>query len=492
MPPTAIANPELQQLRARASRTLIPLLWVHVPINLLVAWALGSDWSAPAIATCILAGAATLSWRASGETLTTHLTVSVALIGIVSVLVYQFAGHAWQVDLHMYYFAAVALLAAYCDWRVLFLAAAAVAVHHLGLNFLLPSAVYPGGADLGRVILHAVILVLETGSLMWLAATLAGLFQRAAERQADADAARAEAVLATEERKRIEQQAVAERTSALKRVATEFETTISGIITRVSSASTEMHTAAQSLSASAEETALKSTEVTAVAEEASSNVQMVSAATEELAGSVEQISQQVAESAKICAEAVNGVSRTHQSVIEMAAAANKIGAVVTLINDIAGQTNLLALNATIEAARAGEAGKGFAVVASEVKSLANQTAKATEEIRQQIGAVQVTTADTVQSIEAITATITRVSEIASSIAIAVEEQGAATREIWRSVEQAATGTHGVSSHIGTVSQTAAKTGEAAGKVLGTAVELTKQSQTLRTQVEHFLVTIRAA
>jgi methyl-accepting chemotaxis protein len=485
-------NAGLERLRARATCGLVPLLWVHAPLNLIIGWTLGKEWLAAVVATGILAGAATLTWRIAGNALATHLTVAVALVGSVSVLVYQLQGQPWQVDMHMYYFAAVALLASYCDWRVLLLAAGATALHHLGLNFLLPAAIYPGGTDFGRVVLHAIILVLETGSLAWLGATLAGLFQQTAERQAEADAAHDEAMRANAERERVEQQAAVERSAALKRVADDFETTIVGIIDTVSAASTEMQASAQSLSATAGEAARQSTVVAASSEQASANVQTVSAATEELSSSVAEISRQVADSTSICGEAVGEAARTHQSVLAMAESAGQIGAVVTLINDIASQTNLLALNATIEAARAGEAGKGFAVVASEVKSLANQTAKATDEIRQQIGAVQAATTETVKAIEAITATIGRVNEIATSIAAAVEQQGAATREIARNVEQAAVGTREVSSHIATVSETAAETGSASGQVLGAAGELARQSETLRAQVDRFLTTIRAA
>jgi len=290
----------------------------------------------------------------------------------------------------------------------------------------------------------------------------------------------------------LKHRAEAEKKAALNKMADEFEGSVKGVVNAVSSASTELQTSAQAMAATAEQTSRQSTAVAAASEQASTNVQTVASATEELTGSVAEITRQVAESSRICAEAVAEAAQTQQSMQGMAETAQKIGAVVTMINDIASQTNLLALNATIEAARAGDAGKGFAVVASEVKSLANQTAKATEEISAQIGAVQSASAASVKAIEGISATIGRVNEIATTIASAVEEQGAATKEIARNVQQAALGTNDVSSNIGGVSQAASETGSAASQVLSAAGELSKQSEMLRGQVDQFLATIRAA
>jgi methyl-accepting chemotaxis protein len=223
-----------------------------------------------------------------------------------------------------------------------------------------------------------------------------------------------------------------EKRAAMHKLADDFEASVRAL----SSAATELQSSAQSMSTTAKEADRQATQVATASEEASTNVQTVAAATEELSSSVDEISRQVIESTRISGDAVTQASDTRESIQGMAEMAQKIGAVVTMINDIASQTNLLALNATIEAARAGEAGKGFAVVASEVKNLANQTAKATEEISGQIGGVQQATEGSVRAIEAISATIGRVSEIATTIAAAVEEQGAATREIARNVQQA--------------------------------------------------------
>ena len=282
------------------------------------------------------------------------------------------------------------------------------------------------------------------------------------------------------------------RAKAIEKLTGDFDNDVTQVLKTVSSSATEMQATAASMTATAEESSRQSTAVAAASEEASTNVQTVAAAAEELSASVNEITRQVAQSAEIAGQAVTDAEHTNQQIQGLAEAAQKIGEVVSLITDIASQTNLLALNATIEAARAGEAGKGFAVVASEVKNLANETAKATEEITGQITGIQNATREAVTAIRSIGQTIGQINEIATTIASAVEEQGAATQEIARNVQQAAQGTNEVSSNISGVTQAAASTGAAAEQVLATAGELSKQSETLRGRVETFLAAVKAA
>ena len=254
----------------------------------------------------------------------------------------------------------------------------------------------------------------------------------------------------------------------------------------VAAAATEMESTAGAMSQTAERTSQQATSVAAASEQTTANVQTVATAAEELSASIREISRQVSDAASVAGSAVEEAQRTNDTVQGLAVASQKIGKVVEMIRNIAGQTNLLALNATIEAARAGEAGKGFAVVASEVKALANQTAKATEEISQEIAAMQAATKDAVHAIEGIGGTIGKVNEIATAIASAVEEQGAATQEIARNVQQAAAGTQEVSATIADVTRAASETGGSAGQMLNAAGELSRQAALLKGEVEGFL------
>jgi methyl-accepting chemotaxis protein len=297
---------------------------------------------------------------------------------------------------------------------------------------------------------------------------------------------------AADEAAALDAEAKIERGRRVDGITRNFESLIGEIVQTVSSASTQLEASANTLSKTAERSQSLTTAVAAASEEASTNVQSVASATEELSSSVNEISRQVHESARMATDAVGQARVTNDRVSELSKAASRIGDVVELINTIAGQTNLLALNATIEAARAGEAGRGFAVVASEVKALAEQTAKATGEIGQQITGIQAATQESVNAIKEISGTIERLSEISSTIAAAVEEQGAATQEISRNVQQAAQGTQQVSANITDVQLGASETGSASSQVLSAAQSLSGDSNRLKLEVGKFLDSVRAA
>jgi aerotaxis receptor len=295
-----------------------------------------------------------------------------------------------------------------------------------------------------------------------------------------------------ESREDMERRAGIQRKADMHRLAGDFEAAVGDIIETVASASTELENAAGTLTHTADSTQQLSIAVASASEQASTSVQSVASATEEMASSVNEISRQVQESARMANEAVDQARLTNERVSELSKAAARIGDVVELINTIAGQTNLLALNATIEAARAGEAGRGFAVVASEVKALAEQTAKATGEIGQQINGIQAATQESVGAIKDISGAIEKLSEISSTIAAAVEEQGAATQEISRNVQQAAHGTQQVTSNISDVQRGAGATGSASSQVLSAAQSLSSDSGRLKLAVGKFLESVRAA
>jgi methyl-accepting chemotaxis protein len=283
-----------------------------------------------------------------------------------------------------------------------------------------------------------------------------------------------------------------DRKQTLDSLASNFEQAVGGIVNIVASAATELQSSAQTMTSAARQTSEKSGTVAAASEEATSKVQTVASATEQLTGSIGEINRQIGDSARIAAEASRNTELTAEKISTLSEAADKIGAIIGIISKIAAQTNLLALNATIEAARAGDAGRGFAVVAQEVKSLAEQTAHATKEISTQVGAIQSSTRESVDSIKNIMDVIASMSAISSAISSAMSEQTSATQEIAQNVEQVALGTRAVSTNIAAVTNAASETGSAAGEVLSAASELSQQAEMLRTQVDKFLETVRVA
>tara|TARA_R110002110_G_scaffold260260_1_gene475929 strand:+ start:115719 stop:117377 length:1659 start_codon:yes stop_codon:yes gene_type:complete len=295
-----------------------------------------------------------------------------------------------------------------------------------------------------------------------------------------------------DDQKKAATQAEKEKREAMHALASEFEGSVASALSTVSASADQMKTSAISMNSVADEASKRSSNVAAASEQATASVQTVASATEEMSSSIQEISRQVAQSSEMANRAVETASTTNTKIEGLAAAAEKIGEVVGLISDIAAQTNLLALNATIEASRAGEAGKGFAVVASEVKSLATQTAQATEDISAQIASIQAETQEAVDAIREIGHSIEEISKTATTISTSVDEQGAATRDIATNVQQAATGTQDVSSNIVEVSRGVQETGSSAQEVLSSAEQLGKESDELQAAVANFLDRVKAA
>ncbi|MBN9525138.1 MAG: chemotaxis protein [Alphaproteobacteria bacterium] len=471
------------------------------------------------------------------------------MIGMVSLLVWQAAG-PWQIDLHMVYFAAFAMLAAYCDWRSVLLAAVVTAVHHLALNFLLPYAVFPDGAAFSRVVLHAVVVVLECGVLVWLCLTLeraitvasraaataeaqvsqleelevarAAAAAKANAERAAAEAARSEQAARereiVDEQRRRDQEEVERRSAELAReretaatlaesvraleaqqarseaivkLAMAFRATVGAVADDVAAAAAEMREASAAMAQLAGETGARSESADQSAAAAAAGIQSIVAATEQLAGSVRDVAARVDVASSTAGAAVREAAEADRIMRALIAAADQIGAIVGLITAIAGQTNLLALNATIEAARAGEAGKGFAVVASEVKNLANQTAKATDEIGAKISEMQGSTQSAVAAIGAISATIRRISDESGAIAAAVREQEAGTRSIARNIEAAAVGAEAASAGVRQVRSASNEAFDTAAGLRQSAAGLNGKADHLRAEVRDFVTRLDA-
>jgi len=489
---TSGAGTQLERLRAASERGILGIILLHGPALVIIGWLLQGHLAVPLLLWFGLAGAATGLHLASRGTRATRIALAVVLCLMPALMVEQLSGHPWQIDMHMHFFAVLAVTAALLDLGAVLAGAAALALHHLGLNFALPALVFPQGADLGRVVFHAVIVVFEAAALCWLVQrcvqAVTGAEQAGVE-TARLNALRTEEQIAIATRSRTERE---ERVARLADLVSGFEKEVGGMVGQLSGASADLRATAQSMSATAEETNGQAGVAAMAAEEASEGVRSVSATAEELAASIHEINQKVTRSSEMTSRAVKDARRTDVVVRALTEGAQRIGEVVGLITSIAGQTNLLALNATIEAARAGDAGKGFAVVASEVKTLAAQTAKATEEISGQIVAIQTTTRDAVGAIEGIVATIEAVGGITLEIVSAVEQQGNATSAIARTVAQTAASAQAVTGSVTAVSQSAGITGVAAEQVLNAASALSHQAGRLTAEVNRFVVGVKAA
>jgi len=482
----------LNELRIKSTRFFVLFAWAHLPLAGLAFWLTGGDIATGAGIVTAVALASTLSWRANPDAAATRFLIAAGAMINVGALLYLFAGHPWQIDVHMYFFAVLAMIAALCCWQTVLVAAATVAVHHLVLNFTLPFAIFPDGADFFRVVLHAVIVVVETIVLMWLTFRLVAGFRHSAEAVSAAEEAKAEIEHLSQDRERLEQFNQEERRKLLLDLASRFENQVGPIVTNVTDHARSMSDVSKNLSNLASQALDRSADTAAAIDQATNNVQTVASATEQMTASMAEVSAQVGRAHAVAQDASKKARDTDRTMVRLTTAAGKIGNVMEMINDIAEQTNLLALNATIEAARAGDAGKGFAVVASEVKNLANQTAKATQDIAEEIATMQAVSEDAAREIQSISDTIDEINTVSEAIASAVDEQSAATREIARSSQDAASHTGTVQVNIGTVRSASENTGSAAGEVSAAAGSLSDQARSLKQAIDAMLQDLRAA
>ena len=478
---------KLLEIRANAIKTLFVILALHIPLSGIAGYVASSDAWSPLIASAVFAAVAFVVYRLAGtQAQVTRFVVASAMILQVGVLVYAFRGHHWQIDVHMYFFAALAVLGALVCWKTIVVVTGGIALHHLILNFAVPYWVFPEGGQFWRVVLHAVVVIVEAGVLIWSCKSLYTTLANAetARNEAVKAATAAEDLLAQNEQLRKQRQV--EREQFKRELADQISAMIGKSAGAVDDESVQLQKRAQHMNDRARVAKEASKGAVHASEETSQNVESAASAVDEINASAEEIARQIGRAREITDNAVERSKTASDRIEWLSNAAEKIGEVVNLITDIASQTNLLALNATIEAARAGEAGKGFAVVANEVKNLANQTARATDEIAQQISEIQAATGDSVSAVNGVSETIGDMVEVAATISATMEQQQSATREIAHSLGSTVEATRDLSDLIHQLSQISAETGEMATELLGSADHLGSEATDLNRNVEAVL------
>jgi methyl-accepting chemotaxis protein len=509
----------LMALRRRASQVFVVLLWLHVPVVAVIAASNAHALWPSTLAAIVLAALGTLGARLSPDGVAGRLTVAWALVGMPMVFVHAGAGDL-QIDFHLYFFAVLAMLVAYVDWRPIAFAAALTAVHHLVLDFVDPRSVFPDQSGLDgipRVLLHAVIVVVECGVLIWMTVRIRALFLAADEENARANAALAESqrlrdalageadlktlaladarhalgnaqvaaeATAREEERRVavEHAAAGARTKIVRDVVGRIEGSVRTVVDDVLRASQRMLVSARDAERLAETTRGEVAQVATITERSSVMIGEVAGATDQLSHASAEIRDRTQRALEVAQRATRESEHSGEVARSLRDAAERIEAVTTLIETVADQTRLLALNAAIEAARAGDSGRGFAVVAEEVRKLAETTSKATSEIGEVVSSMRRASGDVVSSLEEIRGSVGALTSAASDVAAAVDQQSAATRTIAETVRTVAEGTDLVRGAIARVSEATARVGETAAAVLVGADEVAERNAALRENV----------
>ncbi len=481
----------LDAIRHHTARALLGVAILHGALLALAGPVFDAQTGMAAVSALALAGAALLTFRIFGVTVVTQLVIAVVLVGQVSIMVYSLSGHPWQPDSHMYYFAVLALLAGFCDWRPIAMGAGLTALHHLALQYALPAAVFYQGGSLLRVLLHAVVLIVETVFLMGYAMIMGRLL---ATNEGNLSLARetAERERETSGREKALADDLARRSGLLRQEIDGFNRQIAAAMAVLDGAREAMQSDARELAEASEQARREMAVVSDASVSTTQGIQHLTSASGELEQSIAEIGRNVTQSADGSKAAAELARRASNEIGQLAANGQSIGAVVELIRGIASQTNLLALNATIEAARAGEMGRGFAVVASEVKALASQTAAATDEVSARIGLMQTASERSQAVIREIVEAMSNVERLTDAIAVAVHQQDMATSEIARQARFSSDGAQRSASMVSGFEAMTVRTHDAAGSLKTAADTLASQAQDIRRQVAAFCDRVAAA
>lgn len=480
----------LEDFQRRIASALAVLAFAHVPVPTLIAFVRGEPWQAVLAVMFSLAVMPAFLLRMKRPIEIVALAIAVAFVGQTSLLVAVMRDHAWQVEMHFYYFAILAMLAGFCDRRVLVFAAALVAVQHVALNFALPALLYPGGGDLFRVSVHGLIVVVETAMLLVIGDMIRASFARAQDSHREAETSASALQQVAAERERV-LTATTERADRTTRLLDRFEQEMAKSIELLHVAAGALQSNVNEVGAATDRGKAHTVNVSAASSEMASRVRSAAEAGDELARTIAEVGANAAKSSKLAASTVEEAKLASTTMDQMVGVASEIGKVTELIGAVARQTNLLSLNATIEAARAGEMGKGFAVVAQEVKLLAGQTTRATQDIEMRVDRMREAILKSVGAIHGIFGSIDELKQYSSHTASAMEQQAEAAREIADNVSSAAAVVSQVNDSIARIERIGDDNARASAQLHDVALQVAGQTSEIRSRVKTFTADILA-